>query len=119
MDRKSAAVVMSWRTTGEIIKDSASAARTRALEARRARPADPRVPLRRPDQEHDGRRGSEEMPDGRTIGREQDVDEDGRPREQGDGCDIAASGGEGLTADARPDPFHEEDRDRDADDRVV
>src|SRR5437016_2670550 len=241
MDRKSAAVVMSWRTTGEIIKDSASAARTRAWEARRARPAapgrkrfaievdqeeregsagdpypavpgqfqergeddqeadaprdereplaspqgifrgaanqehhadqdrgpfedgddredaegrppaveeegthqepearegvcpwrgrclparqagpeDPRVPLRRPDQEHDGRGGSEEMPDGRTIGREQDVDEDSRPREQGDGCDIASSGGEGPTADARPDPFHEEDRDRDADDRVV
>src|SRR5437773_2214571 len=134
MDRKSAAVVMSWRTTGEIIKDSAVARelgclrpgghdhrlpgrkrfavevdneecepgegvdpwRGRCLPAGQAGPEDARVLLRGPDQEHDDREGAEEMPDGRTVGREQDVDEDRRPREQGDGCDVAASPGERL-----------------------
>src|SRR5438876_5744432 len=93
--------------------------RSRCLPTGQAGPEDARVLLRGPDQEHDDREGAEEMPDGRTVGREQDVDEDRRPREQGDGCDVAASPGERLTANAGPDPLHEEDRDGDADDRMV
>src|SRR2546430_3372650 len=72
--------------------------RGRGLPGRQAGPEDARVPLRRPDQEPDGRGGSEEMPDGRTIGREQDVDEKRRPREQSDSCVVAATIGQGLDA---------------------
>jgi len=59
------------------------------------------------------------MPGGRPVRREQEVDEDRRPREKGDGGDVAAPRGERMAADARPDPFHQEDRNRDADDRMV
>src|SRR5207245_5580374 len=39
--------------------------------------------------------------------------------EQGDGHDVSGSRRERLPAGPRPEPFHQEDRDRDADDRVV
>src|SRR6266550_2484600 len=72
-----------------------------------------------PGQERDRGAGPDEVPRGRTVWRQDEVDEDGRSREQPDGCDIATWGGERSPPNSGPDPLDQEDRDRDADDRVV
>src|SRR5438128_2471432 len=59
------------------------------------------------------------MPNGWTVRSQEDVDEHGRTGEQSDRGDVSAPGCERLALGPRPDPFHKEDRDRDADDRVV
>jgi len=70
---------------------------------------------RGPDQEDDRGQGSEEVPDRRAVRCEQGVNGHGRARQENDGCDIAASRSQRLTANPRPDAFNEEDWDRDAD----
>src|SRR6266545_4239291 len=77
------------------------------------------VVLRGPGEERDRRERAEEMPDGGPIRRQDEIDEDRRGREEADRGDVSAPGRERDAPRARPDPVDEEDRHRDAHDRVV